>query len=61
MNKGGLELLALAKELERAPLLVEIGEELVWDPLRCEWVSVPVYELESGCSQELVSQDDVGS
>ena len=61
MNKGGLELLALAKELERAPLLVEIGEELVWDPLRGEWVSVPVYELESGCSQELVSQGDIGS
>ena len=48
---------ALAKELE-APSLRYVGKEIVWDPLRGEWVSVPVYELESGCSQELVSQGD---
>ena len=40
---------ALAKELE-APSLRYVGKEIVWDPLRGEWVSVPVYELESGWS-----------
>jgi len=51
------DLKMLAEELKKAPLLRFVGEEKVWDPLLGEWVSVPVYELVSGCSQEEVSQD----
>jgi len=52
------DLKMLAEELSSVPSLQFVGEEKVWDPLLGEWVSVPVYELVSGCSQEEVSQDN---
>jgi len=59
-----LETLAKELELEKAPLLVEVGEERAWDPLLGEWVPVPVYQafLVSGYSQvDIGCQGDIGS
>jgi len=55
-----LEILAKELELEKAPLLVEVGEERVWDPTKGCWVPVRVYEvvLESGYSSGKDCQDN---
>lgn len=61
MKKGNLEF--FAKELEKAPLLVEVGEERVWDPTKGCWVSVPLYQafLVSGYPSGDGSQVTLGS